>query len=111
MEVGIIFIFFSNSEITSNLKSDEIVISDGEDFDLQNNEQEVLIVNESSETVVNTEKKTDKSPEPQKDHVAENEVMIMEEEVAVDLSITSKNITAGGKYFLSIFKLMLHKMC
>lgn len=72
---------------------------------MQNNEQEVLIVNESSETVVNTEK-TDKSPEPLSDHVAENEVMIMEEEVAVDLSITSKNITAEGNYIFCIFKLM-----
>ena len=64
---------------------------------MQNNEEEVLIVNESSETVVNKEK-TDQSPEPMSDHVVENEVMIMEEEVAVDLSITSKNITAEGKY-------------
>lgn len=68
---------------------------------MQNNGQEVLIVNESSETVVNKEK-TDQSPEPMSDNVVENEVMIMEEEVAVDLSITSKNITAEGRYLLCI---------
>ena len=95
--------FFSNSEITSNSKnSDEIVISDGEDSELQNNEPEVLIVNESSETVVNVEQ-TEQLSEPLIDHVADNdssaEVLIMEEEMAVDLSITSKNNNSEGKYF------------
>ena len=93
--------FFSNSEITSNLKSDEIVISDGEDCELQNNAQEVLIVNESSVSEVNLQQ-PDNSPNPLNDHAAENEVVIMEEEMAVDLSITSKNITAEGKYFLAL---------
>ena len=95
-------LFFSNSEITSNLiKSDEIVISDGEDSELQNNEPEVLIVNERSDTVVNFES-IEKSPEPLIDHVTDNdsnEVLIMEEEMAVDLSITSKNNNSEGKYF------------
>ena len=90
---------FSNSEITSNLKSDEIVISDGEDYEIQNNVQEVLIVNESCESEVNLQQ-PDKLPNPVDDHATDNEVMIMEE--AVDLSITSKNISAEGKYFLAL---------
>lgn len=52
----------------------------------------MLIVNESSETV-----QPDKSPNPLNDHATDNEVMIREEEMAVDLSMTS-NITAGGKF-------------
>ena len=93
------FYCFSNSEITSNLKSDEIVISDGEDYEIQNNVQEVLIVNESCESEV-TLQQPDKLPNPVDDHATDNEVMIMEE--AVDLSITSKNISAEGKYFLAL---------
>ena len=61
----------------------------------------MLIVNESSETVVNVEQ-TEQLSEPLIDHVADNdssaEVLIMEEEMAVDLSITSKNISSEGKY-------------
>ena len=63
----------------------------------------MLIVNESSETVVNFEP-TEKLPEPLIDHVADddsNEVLIMEEEMAVDLSITSKNNNSEGNYFFS----------
>ena len=93
------FYCFSNSEITSNLKSDEIVISDGEDYEIQNNVQEVLIVNESCESEV-TLQQPDKLPNPVDDHATDNEVMIMEE--AVDLSIPSKNISAEGKYFLAL---------
>ena len=89
---------FSNSEITSNLKSDEIIISDGEDYEIQN-VQEVLIVNESCESEVNLQQ-ADKLPNPVDDPATDNEVMIMEE--AVDLSITSKNISAEGKYFLAL---------
>ena len=92
------FYCFSNSEITSNLKSDEIVISDGEDYEIQN-VQEVLIVNESCESEVNLQQ-ADKLPNPVDDPATDNEVMIMEE--AVDLSITSKNISAEGKYFLAL---------
>ena len=68
---------------------------------MQNNEPEVLIVNERSDTVVNFES-IEKSPEPLIDHVTDNdsnEVLIMEEEMAVDLSITSKNNNSEGKYF------------
>ena len=71
---------------------------------MKDNEPEVLIVNESSETVVNFEP-TEKLPEPLIDHVADNdsnEVLIMEEEMAVDLSMTSNN-TAGGKFLFCFF--------
>ena len=69
---------------------------------MQNNEPEVLIVNERSDTVVNFEP-TEKSPEPLIDHVTDNdsnEVLIMEDEMAVDLSITSKNNNSEGKYLV-----------
>ena len=68
----------------------------------------MLIVNESSETVVNVEQ-TEKFSEPLIEDVADNdnsaEVLIMEEEMAVDLSITSKNNSSEGKYFF-IFRLV-----
>lgn len=57
----------------------------------------MLIVNESSETV-----QPDKSPNPLNDHATDNEVMIREEEMAVDLSMTSNN-TAGGKFLFCFF--------
>ena len=60
----------------------------------------MLIVNEDNETVVNLEQ-TVRSSEPNSNPVADNEsseIMIMEEEMAVDLSIASKNSNAEGKY-------------
>ena len=95
----LILIFFSNTEMTAN-SSDEIVISDEDDHG-----DEVLVVNESCETGVDLESQN-KISEPLNNQDRNNDsgsgnsdIIIMEEDMAVDLSITSKNSKEGeGKY-------------
>ena len=95
-------LFFSNTEMTAN-SSDEIVISDEEDHG-----DEVLVVNESCETGVDLES-PNKISEPLNNQDRNNDsgsgnsdIIIMEEDMAVDLSITSKNSKEGeGKYIFA----------
>ena len=94
-----LIVFSSNTEKTAN-SSDEIVISDEDDHG-----DEVLVVNASCETGVDLES-TKKISEPLNNQDSNNDsgsgnsdIIIMEEDMAVDLSITSKNSKEGeGKY-------------
>ena len=97
-----LIVFSSNTEKTAN-SSDEIVISDEDDHG-----DEVLVVNESCETGVDLES-TKKISEPLNNQDSNNDsgsgnsdIIIMEEDMAVDLSITSKNSKEGeGKYIFA----------